>query len=101
MSVVCLFLEMFNYIYILIITNYRRTKLTEIEHELVIKTLCSYFNQMKPQEIPPLLQQILHFCSDGDFLNLFCTLQKYFDNKYNLDQSNEHNNSAVEIGTML
>lgn len=54
---------------------------------------------MKPQEIPPLLQQILHFCSSGDFLNLFCTLQKYFDNleKYHFDQSNKQNNE-IEIG---
>ncbi|VVC36857.1 Hypothetical protein CINCED_3A015403 [Cinara cedri] len=76
---------------------FRRTKLTEKEHDLVIKSLCSYFNQMKPQEIPPLLQQILHFCSDGDFLNLFCTLQMYFDNKYNFVQSSGTNSSLIEI----
>lgn len=52
---------------------------------------------MKPQEIPPLLQQILHFCLSGDFLNLFCTLQKYFDHKYHLDRSNNENNE-IEIG---
>lgn len=70
---------------------FRGTLLTEKEHELVIKTLCSYFGRMKPQEIPPILQQILHFCSSGDFLTLFCTLQKYFDDKYHLDQSNDEN----------
>lgn len=95
-----LYLEIIN-LCILIVINYRRTKLTDKEHELVIKTLCSYFNQMKPQEIPPLLQQILHFCVDGDFLNLFCSLQKYFDYKYNLDQSNIANNSSIEIGNLL
>lgn len=79
--------------------NYRGTLLTEKEHELVIKTLCSYFGQMKPLEIPPILQQILHFCSSGDFLTLFCTLQKYFDDKYHLDQSNDEN-YALEIGTV-
>lgn len=75
---------------------FRGTLLTEKEHELVIKTLCSYFGQMKPLEIPPILQQILHFCSSGDFLTLFCTLQKYFDDKYHLDQSNNEN-YALEI----
>uniref|UniRef100_A0A2H8TUM8 Fanconi anemia group I n=1 Tax=Melanaphis sacchari TaxID=742174 RepID=A0A2H8TUM8_9HEMI len=75
---------------------FRGTLLTEKEHELVIKTLCSYFGQMKPQEIPPILQQILHFCLSGDFLTLFCTLQKYFDDKYHLDQSNDEN-FAFEI----
>lgn len=54
---------------------------------------------MKPQEIPPLLQQILHFCSSGDFLNLFCTLQKYFDDKSHVNQNNGENN-AFEIGTV-
>lgn len=54
---------------------------------------------MKPQEIPPILQQILHFCSSGDFLTLFCTLQKYFDDKYHLDQSNEKN-CALVIGNV-
>lgn len=53
---------------------------------------------MKPQEIPPLLQQILHFCSSGDFLNVFCTIQKYFDDK-NFNHLNERNN-AFEIGTV-
>lgn len=77
---------------------YRRTQLTVKEHELVIKTLCAYFGQMKPQEVPPLLQQILHFCSSGDFLNLFCTLQKYFDDNYILDQNNAEN--AFEIGNV-
>jgi hypothetical protein len=75
---------------------YRRTPLTDKEHELVIKTLCSNVGQMKPQEIPPLVQQILHFCSSGDFLNLFCTLQKYFDEKSLVeDESN-----AFEIGSL-
>lgn len=55
---------------------------------------------MKPQEIPPILQQILHFCSSGDFLTLFCTLQKYFDDKYHLDQSNDEN-FGLEIGMMI
>jgi len=55
---------------------------------------------MKPQEIPPILQQILHFCSSGDFLTLFCTLQKYFDDKYHLDQSNDEN-LGLEIGMMF
>lgn len=77
----------------------RRTQLTVKEHELVIKTLCTYFDQMKPQEIPPFLQQILHFCSSGEFLNLFCTLQKYFDAKNLMEQNNEINN-AFEIGTV-
>jgi len=54
---------------------------------------------MKPLEIPPILQQILHFCSSGDFLTLFCTLQKYFDDKYHLDQSNGEN-YGLEIGTV-
>lgn len=54
---------------------------------------------MKPQEVPPLLQQILHFCSNGDFLNLFCTLQKYFDDKYLIDQNNEENNE-FKIGSV-
>lgn len=73
-------------------------QLTEKEHELVIKTLCSYFGRMKPQEVPQLLQQILHFCSSGDFLNLFCTLQKYFDEKYHLFKNNEQN--TFEIGAI-
>lgn len=55
---------------------------------------------MKPQEIPPILQQILHFCLSGDFLTLFCTLQKYFDDKYHLDQSNDEN-FGFEIGMMF
>lgn len=55
---------------------------------------------MKPQEIPPILQQILHFCSSGDFLTLFCTLQKYFDDKYHLEQSNDEN-FGLEIGMMF
>lgn len=54
---------------------------------------------MKPQEIPPLLQQILHFCSNGDFLNVFCTIQKYFDDKNIKD--NSKNNNAFEIGTVF
>lgn len=55
---------------------------------------------MKPQEIPPLLQQILHFCSSGDFLNLFCTLQKYFDDKYQSDHYNMQNN-VFDIGNIF
>lgn len=54
---------------------------------------------MKPQEIPPLLQQILHFCSSGDFLNVFCTIQKYFDDK-NINHLNNERNNAFEIGTV-
>lgn len=76
---------------------YRRTPLTDKEHELVIKTLCSNFGQMKPQEIPPLVQQILHFCSSGDFLNLFCTLQKYFDDKSLIEEES----NAFEIGSLF
>ncbi|XP_050438236.1 Fanconi anemia group I protein-like [Adelges cooleyi] len=78
---------------------FRRTQLSEKEHELVINMLCSYFDQMEPQEIPPLLQQMLHFCTSGDFLNLFCTLQKYFDNKY-LGVQNVDDNDPFEIGSM-
>jgi len=65
----------------------------------VITTLCSYFTKMNPQEIPPLLQQILHFCTGGDFLNLFCTLQKYFDSK-NLVYCSNNENNTFEIGTV-
>lgn len=78
--------------------NFRRTQLNDKEHDLVIKTLCSYIGKLKPQEIPPLLQQILHFCSSGEFLNLFCTLQKYFDDKYLLYQTDNTNNE-LQIGT--
>jgi len=52
---------------------------------------------MKPQKILHILQQILLFCSSGDFLTFFCTLQKYFDNNYLLDQSNDEH-FGFEIG---
>jgi len=64
---------------------------------MVIKTLCSYIPQMEPQEIPPLLQQILLFCTNGEFLNLFCILQKYFDHKILVYYNNEETN-LLEMG---
>lgn len=87
------------YTILLVILYYRRTPLTEKEHDLVIKTLCSNVGQMKPQEIPPFVQQILHFCSSGDFLDLFCTLQKYFDDKSSVGQNKDEVN-AFEIGAV-
>ncbi|XP_050532964.1 Fanconi anemia group I protein-like isoform X2 [Daktulosphaira vitifoliae] len=76
---------------------FRRTQLSEKEHELVILMLCSYFEHLKPQEVPSLLQQILPFCSSGDFLYLFCTLRKYFDDKYIINKSINDQN-RFEIG---
>lgn len=63
-----------------------------------MKTLCSYFVKMKPQEIPPLLQQILHFCTSGDFLDLFCTLQKYFDDRYTANRNEKNDEYQIGIG---
>lgn len=84
-------------LYIFYNQNFRRTQLTEKEHDLVIKSLCSYLDEMKPQEIPPLLQQIINFCKNEDYLDVFCTLQKYFDDKYIENHNNEENN-AFPIG---
>ncbi|XP_050526595.1 Fanconi anemia group I protein-like isoform X2 [Daktulosphaira vitifoliae] len=77
---------------------FRKTQLSKKEHELAINMLCSYFEHMELQEVPPLLQQMLLFCLRGDFLHLFFTIQKYFDYKL-INTTNVNDQNGFEICT--
>lgn len=65
--------------------------MTEKERELAITSLCLYFDEMKPQEIPNLLRPIINVCKSENYIDVFRTLQKYFDDKYIVSCYNEEN----------
>uniref|UniRef100_A0A1B6C9Q5 FANCI solenoid 1 domain-containing protein n=1 Tax=Clastoptera arizonana TaxID=38151 RepID=A0A1B6C9Q5_9HEMI len=61
-------------------------QLTAEEHLQVVNKLCSYLDKLPPQEIPPLVHQLLELCKDQQSVTVFLALQRYFSsNVYNLE----------------
>ncbi|KAG8289680.1 hypothetical protein J6590_099551, partial [Homalodisca vitripennis] len=56
-------------------------QLTEEEHQQVVNKLCTYFDKMSPQEIPPLIHQMLILCKNQHGVTVFLSLRRYFSSK--------------------
>ncbi|XP_054280906.1 Fanconi anemia group I protein [Macrosteles quadrilineatus] len=56
-------------------------ELSEEEHLQVVNKLCSYFNKMSPQEIPPLVHQLLILCKNQHGVTVVLSLRHYFNSK--------------------
>ncbi|KAK6639718.1 hypothetical protein RUM43_007993 [Polyplax serrata] len=67
-------------------------KLSSEEHIKIVKKLCKFEN-LKPNEIPPLTHQLLQLTKEQNSVQVFLSLAEYFDSKlYNHIQSD---NSSV------
>lgn len=53
--------------------------MTTEEHQQIVNKLCSSLENLSPEEIPPLVHQLLQLCRDERAVTVFLALSKYFN----------------------
>lgn len=60
------------------------------QHLQVVFKICKCMSEMTPNEIPPLVNQLLWFCENQHGIPLFLELKNYFTSKFhNLNLKNK------------
>ena len=53
--------------------------MTSEEHQQAVNKLCASLENLNPDEIPPLVHQLLQLCRDEHAVTIFLALSKYFN----------------------
>jgi len=69
------------------------------EHLRIVNKLCSYFEELPPQELPPLAHEMLEFCHERHVMQVVMRLNFYFHSR--LYRKVLGNTENVRLGTQL
>lgn len=61
--------------------------MTTEEHQQAVNKLCASLEKLSPEEIPPLVHQLLQLCREEHAVTVFLTLSKYFKSNIYSDET--------------